>query len=51
MSYWGGFNEQWGGATHHAHYNPYIFSGLPASQVGFHHGAQTVGGFSATDPW
>jgi hypothetical protein len=51
MSYWGNYNEQWGGPAHHQHFDPYIFSGLPATHVGHHFGAQTVGGFSATDPW
>lgn len=51
MSYWGYPNEHWGGYTHHAHYNPNLFQGLPATQVGVHPGGQTIGGFSATDPW
>lgn len=48
---WGGYNEQWVNTAQHAHYNPLIYSGIPAVQVGHHHGAQTIGGFSATDPW
>jgi hypothetical protein len=51
MNYWGIFNESWGGASQHRHFNPYIFAGLPATQVDIHYGAQTIGGFSTTDPW
>jgi len=51
MSYWGNFNESWGDAPQHGHFNPSIYAGLPATQVGIHSGAQTIGGFSATDPW
>ena len=51
MNPWGNYMENWGGAAHHAHYNPNIFNGLPATQIGHHHGGQVAGGFSATDPW
>ena len=51
MSFWGNFNETFGGPVHHAHFNPWIYQGLPITQVGHHRGAQVVGGFSATDPW
>jgi hypothetical protein len=51
MNFLGNFGEVWGGFAHHPHYHPVIFSGLPVSQVGHHLGMQTVGGYSATDPW
>ena len=51
MNNFGPFGESWGGQAHHAHFNPNIFAGMPATQVARHHGAQVVGGFSATDPW
>ena len=47
----GHYNESYGGPLHHGHFNPWIYTGLPITQVGHHRGAQVVGGFSATDPW